>query len=198
MLNMIRIVGLLSNPLYHCDLKFDRIVFIRGDSERISRYLQIYERDYEILRPYSVNVKTEKLEEYFEDERDNVVMLEDKAADSVYLKKNGIQAVEYLGNMIFEHRNSSYADYNFLTVVFSERLGQLIQSDKALVLNYTDFKLKNEVRRIEFFASLYYLDRLIIDMICISRNAEAVQKYWKTGNRRIYVQLCCENIEGIR
>lgn len=166
LLNMIRIVGLLSNPLYRCGLKFDRIVFIRGDSEKISRYLQIYERDYEILRPYSVNVRTEKLEEYFEDERDNVVMLEDKSIDSVYLKKNGIQAIEYLGNMIFEHRNSSYTDYNFLTVVFSERLGQLMQSDKALVLNYTDFKPKNEVRRNEFFAPLYYLDRLIIDRIC--------------------------------
>lgn len=166
LLNMIRIVGLLSNPMYYCDLKFDRIVFIKGDSEKISRYLQIYERDYEILRLYSVNVKTEKLEEYFEDERDNVVMLEDKAADSVYLKKNGIQAVEYLGNMIFEHRNSSYTEYNFLTVVFSERLGQLMKSDKALVLNCTDFKLKNEVQRREFFAPLYYLDRLIIDRIC--------------------------------
>ena len=166
LLNMIRIVGLLSNPLYHCDLKFDRIVFIRGNSERISRYLQIYERDYEILRPYSVNVKSEKLEEYFEDEQDNVVMLEDKAVDSVYLKKNGIQAVEYLSNMIFEHRNSNYSDYNFLMVVFSERLGQLIQSDKALVLNYTNFNLKNEVRRIEFFVPLYYLDKLIIERIC--------------------------------
>jgi len=165
-LNMIRIVGLLSNPLYRFDLKFDRIVFIRGESEKISRYLQIYERDYEILRPYSVNVRIEKLEEYFEDERDNIVMLDDKSIDSVYLKKNGIQAVEYLSNMIFEHRNSNYTDYNFLTVVFSERLGQLMQSDKALVMNYSDFKLKREVRRIEFFAPLYYLDKLIIDRVC--------------------------------
>lgn len=166
LLNMIRMVGLLSNSLFFCGFKFDRIVFIRGDGEKISRYLQIYERDLEILRPYSINVRAEKLKEYFDDEQDNVVMLEDKAIDSVYLKKNGIEAVEYLGNMIFEHRNSDYTDYNFLTVVFSERLAQLMQSDKALVLNYSDFKLKNEVRRGEFFIPLYYLDKLIIDRVC--------------------------------
>ncbi len=166
LLNMVRIVGLLSNPLYHCGLKFDRIVFIRGDSEKNSRYLQIYERNYEIIRPYSVNVKAEKLEEYFDCERDNVVMLEDRTVDSVYLKKNGIEAVEYLGNMIFEHRNSDYADYNFLTVVFSERLGQLMQSHKALVLNYSNFNAGFETERRKFFIPLYYLDKLIIDRIC--------------------------------
>ena len=47
-------------------------------------------------------------------------MLVDKAADSVYLKRNGTDAIEFLSNMIFEHKNSDYADYNFLTVVFSE------------------------------------------------------------------------------
>ena len=166
LLNMIRIAGLLSSPLYYCGYKFSRIVFIKGDSEILSRYLQIYERDSEILRPYSVNVKKEKLEEYFEDEQDNVVILEDRTIDSDYLKKNGIAAVEYLNNMIFEHRNSDYADYNFLTVVFSERLGQLMQSEKALVLNYTDFSPDNEIGRIDFFAPLYYLDKLIVDRVC--------------------------------
>lgn len=166
LLNMIRIVGLMSNPLHYCTLKFDRIVFIRGNSERISRYLQIYERDYEILRPYSVNIRTEKLEEYFEDERDNVVMLEDRMLDSVYLKKNGIEAVEFLRGMIFEHANSNYTDYNFITVVFSERLAQLMQSEKSLVLNYTDFELNHEIGRSEFFVPLYYLDRLVIDRVC--------------------------------
>ncbi|MCM1362238.1 MAG: hypothetical protein NC235_10080 [Clostridiales bacterium] len=86
--------------------------------------------------------------------------------DSVYLKKNGIEAVEYLGNMIFEHKNSCYTDYNFLTVVFSERLSQLMQSEKALVLNYIDFKSDNASERREFFAPMYYLDKLIVDKVC--------------------------------
>lgn len=166
LLNMIRIAGLLSNPLYWCDIKFNRIVFIKGNSEKIARYLQIYERDFELLRPYSINVKSEKLEEYFYDEQDNVIIFEDKLLDSVYLKKNGIEAVEYLGNMIFEHKNSCYTDYNFLTVVFSERLAQLMQSEKSLVLNYADFRLKNEVWRDKFFEPLYYLDRLVVDRVC--------------------------------
>lgn len=93
-------------------------------------------------------------------------MLEDRTIDSVYLKKNGIEAVECLGNMIFEHKNSDYTDYNFLTVVFSERLGQLMQSEKALVLNYINFKPNNEIGRREFFAPLYYLDKLAIDRVC--------------------------------
>lgn len=166
LLNMIRIAGLLSNPLYWCDIKFNRIVFIKGNSEKIARYLQIYERGFEILRPYSINVKSEKLEEYFYYEQDNVIILEDKLIDSVYLKKNGIEAVEYLGNMIFEHKNSCYTDYNFITVVFSERLGQLMQSEKALVLNYIDFKSDNASERREFFSPMYYLDKLIVDKVC--------------------------------
>lgn len=166
LLNMIRIAGLLSNPLYWCDIKFNRIVFIKGNSEKIARYLQIYERDFEILRPYSINVKSEKLEEYFYDEQDNVIILEDKLIDSVYLKKNGIEAVEYLGNMIFEHKNSCYTDYNFITVVFSERLAQLMQSEKSLVLNCTDFELNHEIGRNDFFVPLYYLDKLVVDRVC--------------------------------
>lgn len=166
MLNMIRITGLLSSPLYYCGYKFSRIVFVNGNSENLSRYLQIYERDFEILRPYSVNVKKEKLEEYFEDEQDNVIMLEDRVADSVYLKRNGTYAIEFLSNMIFEHKNSDYADYNFLTVVFSERLGQLMDSEKSLVLKFCDFKLCGETDRKDFFAPLYYLDKLVSDRVC--------------------------------
>ncbi len=170
LLNMIRIAGLLSNPLYWCGYKFDRIIFIRGESERIAKYLQIYERDFEILRPYSINVKPEKLKEYFDNEQDNVVMLEDKLIDSVYLKKNGIEAVECLDNIIFEHKNRDYTDYNFLTVVFSERLGQLMPSEKALVFNCTDFKPDNESKRKEFFAPLYYLDKLVVARVCSDFN----------------------------
>lgn len=166
LLNMIRIAGLLSNPLDYCGFKFNRVIFIRGDSEKLSRYLQIYERNFEIIRPYSINIKSEILEEYFYDERDNVVMLEDRMLDSVYLKKNGIEAVEFLRGMIFEHTNSNYTDYNFITVVFSERLAQLMQSEKSLVLNCTDFELNHEIGRSEFFVPLYYLDRLVIDRVC--------------------------------
>ena len=166
LLNMIRIAGLLSNSLHCCGFKFNRVVFIRGESEKISRYLQIYERNFEIIRPYSINVKSEILEEYFYDERDNVVMLEDRMLDSVYLKKNGIEAVEFLRGMIFEHANSNYTDYNFITVVFSERLAQLMQSEKSLVLNCTDFELNHEIRRSEFFVPLYYLDKFVVDRVC--------------------------------
>lgn len=166
LLNMIRIAGLLSNPLYYCEFKFNRVVFINGDSEKISRYLQIYERNFEIIRPYSINVKSEVLEEYFYDEQDNVVMLEERQMDSVYLKKNGVEAVGFLNDMIFEHTNSNYMYYNFITVVFSERLAQLMQSEKSLVLNYADFRLKNEVWRDKFFEPLYYLDRLVVDRVC--------------------------------
>lgn len=166
LLNMIRIAGLLSNPLHCCGFKFNRVVFIRGESEKLSRYLQIYERNFEIIRPYSINVKSEILKEYFYDEHDNVVILEDRMLDSVYLKKNGIEAVEFLRGIIFEHANSNYTDYNFITVVFSERLGQLMQSEKSLVLNCTDFELNHEIGRSEFFVHLYYLDRLVIDRVC--------------------------------
>lgn len=166
LLNMIRITGLLSSPLYYSGYKFSRIVFINGNSEKLSRYFQIYEREFEILRPYSVNVKKQKLEEYFEDEQDNVIMLEDRSADSVYLKRNGTDAIEFLSNMIFEHKNSDYADYNFLTVVLSDRLGQLMDSEKSLVLNYADFKLCEETGRKDFFAPLYYLDKLVSDRVC--------------------------------
>ncbi|MDD6268520.1 MAG: hypothetical protein PUA84_00495, partial [Oscillospiraceae bacterium] len=168
LLNMIRITGLLSSSLYYCGHKFSRIVFVNGNSEKLSRYLQIYERDFEILRPYSVNVKKEKLEEYFEDEQDNVIMLVDKAADSVYLKRNGTDAIEFLSNIIFEHKNSDYADYNFLTVVFSERLGQLMDSEKSLVLKFSDFKFCEETGRKDFFAPLYYLDKLVSDRVCVN------------------------------
>lgn len=68
--------------------------------------------------------------------------------------------------MIFEHTNSNYMYYNFITVVFSERLAQLMQSEKSLVLNYADFRLKNEVWRDKFFTPLYYLDRLVVDRVC--------------------------------
>lgn len=166
LLNMIRIAGLLSNPLCCCGIKFNRVVFINGDSEKLSRYLQIYERNFEIIIPYSINVKSEILEEYFYDERDNIVMLEDRQMDSVYLKKNGIEAVGFLKDMIFEHTNSNYTDYNFITAVFSERLAQLMQSEKSLVLNCTDFELNYEIERKEFFVPLYYLDKLVIDRVC--------------------------------
>lgn len=166
LLNMIRVAGLLSTPLYWCGIKFNRIVFINGNFEKISKYLQIYNRNNEIQRPYSVNVKKEILEKYFDSEQDNVVMLEDSKNDSAYLKKNGIDAVEYLSNMIFDHVNSDYANYNFLTVVFSERLGQLMQSEKALVLNYSGFEIDSGLERKEIFAALYYLDKLIIERVC--------------------------------
>lgn len=93
-------------------------------------------------------------------------MLEDRAADSVYLKRNGTDAIEFLSNMIFEHKNSDYADYNFLTVVFSERLGQLMESEKSFVLNCTDLKICEETGRKDFFAPLYYLDKLVSDRVC--------------------------------
>ena len=131
LLNMLRIIGLLSTPWMECGIRWSRVVFLCGSGEKLSRYLQIYERGREIQRPHSVNVKKEELESYFRDEKDTVVMLEDSALASDYLKKNGVNAVAYLNNEIFDRMNSCSMDYNYLTVVFSERLGQLMPHEKA-------------------------------------------------------------------
>lgn len=97
---MLRIIGLLSTPWIECGIRWNRVVFLCGSGEKLSRYLQIYERDREIQRPHSVNVKKEMLESYFKEEKDTVVMLEDSALASDYLKKNGVNAVTYLSNSI--------------------------------------------------------------------------------------------------
>ena len=57
LLNMLRIIGLLSTPWMECGIRWSRVVFLCGSGEKLSRYLQIYERDREIQRPHSVNAK---------------------------------------------------------------------------------------------------------------------------------------------
>ena len=166
LLNMLRIIGLLSTPWMECGIRWSRVVFLCGSGEKLSRYLQIYERDREIQRPHSVNVKKEELESYFKDEKDTVVMLEDFALASDYLKKNGVNAVAYLNNEIFDRMNSCSMDYNYLTVVFSERLGQLMPHEKGLVLPYQNFSVQSEISWRTLFSVLYYLDKKIVEYVC--------------------------------
>ena len=166
LLNMLRIIGLLSTPWIECGIRWNRVVFLCGSGEKLSRYLQIYERDREIQRPHSVNVKKEMLESYFKEEKDTVVMLEDSALASDYLKKNGVNAVTYLSNKAFDHINSCSMDYNYLTVVFSERLGQMMPHEKGLVLPYQNFSAYPEISWNELFPVLYYLDNKIVEYVC--------------------------------
>jgi len=166
LLNMLRIIGLLSTPWIECGIRWNRVVFLCGSGEKLSRYLQIYERDREIQRPHSVNVKKEMLESYFKGEKDTVVMLEDSALASDYLKKNGVNAVTYLNDEIFHRMNSCSMDYNYLTVVFSERLGQMMPHEKGLVLSYQNFFAYPEILWNELFPVLYYLDKKIVKYVC--------------------------------
>ena len=93
-------------------------------------------------------------------------MLEDSALASDYLKKNGVNAVAYLNNEIFDRMNSCSMDYNYLTVVFSERLGQLMPHEKGLVLPYQNFSVQSEISWRTLFSVLYYLDKKIVEYVC--------------------------------
>ena len=95
-------------------------------------------------------------------------MLEDFALASDYLKKNGVNAVAYLNNEIFDRMNSCSMDYNYLTVVFSERLGQLMPHEKGLVLPYQNFSVQSEISWRTLFSVLYYLDKKIVEYVCLS------------------------------
>ena len=85
---------------------------------------------------------------------------------SDYLKKNGVNAVAYLNNEIFDRMNSCSMDYNYLTVVFSERLGQMMPHEKGLVLPYQNFSAYPEISWNELFPVLYYLDKKIVEYVC--------------------------------
>ena len=113
-----------------------------------------------------MNVKKEEQEFYFKDEKDTVVMLEDSALASNYLKKNGVDTVTYLNNTVFDRMNICFVDYNYLTVVFSERLGQMMPREKVLVLSYQNFSVQSEILWRTLFSVLYYLDKKIVEYVC--------------------------------
>ena len=77
-----------------------------------------------------------------------------------------MNAVTYLSNKAFDHINSCSMDYNYLTVVFSERLGQMMPHEKGLVLPYQNFSAYPEISWNELFPVLYYLDKKIVKYVC--------------------------------
>ena len=166
LLNTLRIMGLLSTPLNACGIRFDKVVFLHGEGEKLAPYLQVYNRGIEAIRPESINVPADQLESYFDDQKDCVVLLEDRAAASSFQKKNGTAAVEFLSNLIYDHVNSAYIDYLFLTVVFSDRLSQMMQSEKALVLDFTSFTPGDDYTSYELRGMTYFLDDLIVKRVC--------------------------------
>lgn len=106
LLNMMRVSGLFSNILSNRYIEFDKIIFIDGDAEKLTKYLQIYDREYEVIKPYSINVKNDVIKSDIEDKSSDVVIFEDRKTATDFTKKNGVEAINFLRDIIY------YDNYN--------------------------------------------------------------------------------------
>ena len=177
LLNMLRVAGLLSYIMSRDSINFNKIVFINGDSKLLTKYLQIYDRGSRIIRPYSINVKADEIEHILEDESDCVVMFEDKATDSEFTKKNGVEAVKYICEELYDIQNDDEYDGMNIIAVFTERLNQIIESDQALNLDYSSFRNNSDYSDLSILEILYILDDLIVKRVC-SNEMDFIKNAW--------------------
>ena len=166
LLNMIRITGLISYILSQNGIKFNKLIFINGESEILSKYLQIYDRDRKLIKPYSINVKPKEIENKIGNEFDSVIMFEDKQTDSEFTRKNGIEAVNFLCDALYNWCNNDDSYMPYISVIFSKRLNQLIESKWTLNLDFSSFAENSQIDTKTYKAVFYYIDNLIVKRIC--------------------------------
>lgn len=183
LLNMIRILGLLTTPLDRCGIRFGKVIFLSGKAEKLSKYLQIYDRGIMYQRALPINTSQKILAIHLMSGKDTVVMLQDNESDSAYRKGNGAGVVELLSSMTFDNMKNLELSYSFITAVFSDRLSQLMDSSRSLVIDASD--LSSDLDDNSIISACYELDKCIVKRICsdiddfekcVSKNAEKYQK----------------------
>lgn len=181
LLSILRVTGLLSYVLSIKGIRFNRIVFINGDSRQLSKYLQIYDKASRTIRPYSINVKTKDIKDILNDESNCVVMFEDKASDSSSIKKNGVDAINFLCDYLYDINNNTELDVKHIITVFSNRLGQIVDSKCAINLDFSAFKNMSDYGDRIILLNLYILDDHIVKRVCSNERDfySNVYNYWK-------------------
>jgi len=162
-LNLIRIVGMLSTPLSTAGKIFTKIVFVKGDSRKLSKFFQVYDRWNIVQKPYSINVTEKEFKTYLGNIKDDVLMLKDNENDSLYKKEQGRVNIFRLNEMIDDNRKE--LKFPFLSVIFSERLIQEIPAEKVFLIDASSLKIGRFSDR-EIMSQMYDFERKLVHHIC--------------------------------
>ncbi len=163
-LNLIRLMGLMMTVLSRAGIRTPKAIFVKGDAEKIAKFFQVYDRGFSLQRPFRINVPSKEFEAYLKDIRDIVLMLWADEADSKYRKDLGEQNVRRIEEMLTDNQNNRNLDYPYLFVIFSERLGQEMNSENAFLLDVSDFTMQGSSDAV--IKSMYDFDRKIVNRIC--------------------------------
>ena len=188
LLNMIRVLGLISTSLNDAGYRFNRIVFIKGNAENLSKYLQVYDRDVTFQKVKSINVPPKKIVTDFIEEKDTVVMFNDSKNATAHQKANGVYALELLNEVIFDIQKNTEYNYPFVITVFSDRLGQQFECEKSLIIDADNKTMSTDVDERTILNNCYEIDKLIVKSICSDMNdfirctTERYTKYYERYN----------------
>ena len=163
-INVIRILGIVSSVISECDIKFNKAVFLDGDFELLEMLLQVYDREKIVHHGRSINTQEKEFNLYFNNLKDDVLILTDSNNDSKYKKGLGQQNLQKLSQALVDNYNG-YTNNNYLFCVLSDCLGQQIREKEAFLLNASDLRL-NDVPCNELISTVYNFDKKIVNRIC--------------------------------
>lgn len=169
LLNVIRIAALCSTPLNRLNAAFCKVIIIKGDYNKISPYLQIYNRLIENTEEQSVNIQSEKALEMMLQYKDDIFLLNDESECSDYKHRNGIETIRKIADKVAgydpETDITEMKKYPFITCVVSNRLSSALDGKSLMTIDASSLNRNISVSSSEVDA-MYRLDELLIQQLC--------------------------------
>lgn len=169
LLNVIRIAALFSTPLNILNAAFCKVIVIKGDYNKISPYLQIYNRLIENTAEQTVNIQSEKALEMMSEYKDEIFLLNDESECSDYKHRNGIETIKKIANKVAgydpETDIAEMKKYPFITCVVSNRLSSALNGKSLMTIDASSLNRNISISSSEVDA-MYRLDELLIQELC--------------------------------
>ncbi|MDD6269236.1 MAG: hypothetical protein PUA84_04185, partial [Oscillospiraceae bacterium] len=190
LLNVIRIAALFSTPLNRLNAAFCKVIVIKGDYNKISPYLQIYNRLIENTEEQSINIKSEKALELMSLYKDDIFLLNDESECSDYKHRNGIETIRKIADKIAgydpETDITEMKKYPCITCVVSNRLSSALDGKSLMAIDASSLNRNISISSSEIDA-MYRLDELLINQSCgqlICMNETIDKNYRKYKNEK--------------
>ena len=190
LLNVIRIASLCSTPLNRLNATFCKVIVIKGDYNKISPYLQIYNRLIENTKEQSVNIQSEKALEMMSEYKDDIFLLNDENYSSDFKQRNGKETIRKISDRVAgydpETDITEMQKYPFITCVVSNRLSSALDGKSLMMIDASSLNRNISVSSSEVDA-MYRLDELLIQQLCsqfVFMNETIDKEYSKYKNEK--------------
>lgn len=165
----LRLSGVLTSSLDKLGIRTPKLVFVKGDAASLAKYFQVYDRGYMTQKAKDINVKSQQFAANFEGVRDDVILFKDRSNLSNHMKQHGTDNIRLLEEWMTDSPETN----QYLTVVFSERLAQEVDAERAIIVDASNFKTQLSDQAVT--EVLYDFDRKIVNRIC-SEPEDLMQK----------------------